>query len=98
MITVHIRNTVRDFDTWKANFDKYEAFRAAQGVQAYRVRRSLSEPNAVLIDLDFEEESVAEQFLPKLAQVMASPQAQEQLVSHGQPELYALVTDAVPAG
>ena len=52
MTTVHIENTVRDFDTWKANFDKYERFRAEQGVQSYRVSRSLAEPSEVLIDLD----------------------------------------------
>ncbi len=42
MTTVHIENTVQDFDTWKANFDKYERFRAEQGVQSYRVSRSVS--------------------------------------------------------
>ena len=97
MITVHVRNVVRDFDTWKANFDKYDAFREAQGVQAYRVRRSISEPDAVLIDLDFADEATAASFLPKLAQIVQSPQAQELLVHHEQPELYALVTDSVPA-
>jgi len=45
MTTVHIENTVQDFDTWKANFDKYERFRAEQGVQSYRVSRSIADPN-----------------------------------------------------
>jgi hypothetical protein len=44
MTTVHIENTVRDFGTWRANFDKYERFRAEQGVQSYRVSRSVTEP------------------------------------------------------
>ena len=52
MTTVHIENTVQDFDTWKVNFDKYERFRSEQGVQSYRVSRSVTEPNEVLIDLE----------------------------------------------
>jgi hypothetical protein len=31
MTTVHIENTVQDYDAWKANFDKYERFRAGAG-------------------------------------------------------------------
>jgi MoxR-like ATPase len=29
---------------WRANFDKYERFRAEQGAQSYRVSRSVTEP------------------------------------------------------
>ena len=42
MTTVHIENTVQDFDAWKTNFDKYERFRAEHGVQSYRVSRSVT--------------------------------------------------------
>lgn len=97
MTTVHVRNTVRDFDTWKTNFDKYERFRAENGVQSYRVSRGISEPSAVIVDLEFADNASAHAFLPKLAQIMASPQALEQVVQHEQPQLYAVVTDAVPA-
>lgn len=97
MTTVHIQNTVQDFDTWKANFDKYERFRAEQGVQSYRVSRSVAEPNEVLIDLDFCDETAAQAFLPKLDQVMNSPQAQAQLVRHSVPRLYTVVTEHVPS-
>ncbi|HEV2375484.1 MAG TPA: antibiotic biosynthesis monooxygenase [Streptosporangiaceae bacterium] len=97
MTTIHIQNTIRDFDTWKANFDKYERFRAEQGVQSYRVSRSLTEPNEVLIDLEFCDETAARAFLPKLAQIMNSPQAQTQLVRHSVPRLYAVVAERVPS-
>ena len=97
MTTVHIENTVRDFDTWKANFDKYERFRAEQGVQSYRVSRSITEPNEVLIDLEFGDETAAQAFLPKLERIMSSPQGQTQLVRHSDPRLYAVVTDCVPS-
>lgn len=97
MTTVHIENTVQDFGTWKANFDKYERFRAEQGVQSYRVSRSVTEPSEVLIDLQFRDEMAAQAFLPKLKQIMRSPQAQTQLVRHSVPRLYAIVTERVPS-
>jgi quinol monooxygenase YgiN len=97
MTTVHIENTVRDFATWKANFDKYERFRAEHGVQSYRVSRSLAEPNEVLIDLEFCDERAAQAFLPKLEQIMTSPQAQTQLVRHSVPRVFAVVIERVPS-
>ena len=93
MTIVHIENTVQDFDTWKVNFDKYERFRSEQGVQSYRVSRSVTEPNEVLIDLEFCDDTAAQAFLPKLEQIMNSPQAQTQLVRHSIPRLFAVVTE-----
>jgi quinol monooxygenase YgiN len=93
MTTVHVQNKVRDFDTWKAAFDKYERFRADQGVLAYRVSRGVSAPDTVIVDLEFSDQSAAEAFLPKLADIMASPQAKDQLIHHEQPSLYTIVTD-----
>jgi quinol monooxygenase YgiN len=97
MTTVHIENNVQDFDAWKANFDKYERFRAEQGVQSYRVSRSLTDPNEVVIDLEFRDETAAQAFLPRLRQIMSSPQGQTQLVRHTDPRLYAIVTERVPS-
>src|SRR5690349_5718133 len=97
MTTVHIENTVQDFGTWKVNFDKYERFRAEQGVQSYRVSRSLAEPNEVVVDLEFADEAAARAFLPKLQQIFSTPQAQEQLVRHSVPRLYTIVTERVPS-
>jgi hypothetical protein len=97
MTTVHIENTVKDYDAWKANFDKYERFRAEQGVQSYRVSRSLADSNEVLIDLEFGDETTARAFLPKLRQIMNSPQARTQLTRHSVPRLYAVVTERIPS-
>jgi quinol monooxygenase YgiN len=97
MTTVHIENTVQDFDAWKANFDKYERFRAEQGVQSYRVSRSVTEPNEVLIDLEFGDQTAAQAFLPQLEKIMNSPQARTQLTRHSAPRLYAVVTERVPS-
>lgn len=97
MTTVHIQNTVRDFDTWKANFDKYEAFRAERGVRSYRVSRDVADPERVMIDLEFADEAGARAFLPQLAKILATPQAREQVVNHEQPRLYSVVADTVIA-
>ena len=93
MTTVHVQNTVRDFDAWKANFDKYEAFRSGEGVQAYRVSRGVAEPDRVIVDLEFADQGAAEAFLPKLAKIMESPQAKNQVVHHDRPRLYSVITD-----
>ncbi len=82
---------------FQANFDKYERFRAEQGVQSYRVSRSVADPSEVLVDLEFCDEMAAQAFLPKLEQIMRSPQAQTQLVRHSVPRLYAVVTERVPS-
>ena len=97
MTTVHIENTVADFDAWKANFDKYERFRAEQGVQSYRVSRSVTDPDEVLIYLEFCDEAAAQAFLPKLEQIMNSPQARAQLAEHSVPRLYTVVTERAPS-
>ena len=97
MTTVHIENTVQDFDTWQANFDKYERFRAEQGVRSYRVSRRVAEPNEVLIDLEFGDQTAAQAFLPKLEQIMNTPQARTQLTRHSVPRLYAVVTERAPS-
>ena len=93
MTTVHIQNTVRDFDAWKANFDKYESFRANEGVRSYRVSRGIDDPDRVIVDLEFGDRAAAEAFLPKLAKIMVSPQAKEQLVHHERPQLYTVVSE-----
>jgi len=97
MTTVHIEDTVQDFDAWKAKFDKYERFRAEQGVQSYRASRRVTKPNEVLIDLEFCDETAAQAFLPKLEQFMNSPQARTQLTRHPDPRLNAVVTERVPS-
>ena len=56
-----------------------------------------ADPDEVVIDLEFCDETAAQAFLPKLEQIMSSPQAQTQLVRHSVPRLYTIVTDRVPS-
>ena len=39
MPSLRIENTVRDFDAWKAVYDKFERFRVDKGMRAYRMAR-----------------------------------------------------------
>lgn len=82
MITLHMENTVRDFDAWKKNFDKFDRFRADQGVRSYRVARRADEPNQFTVDLEFDDIETATAFRGALEKIWATPQAQELLVAH----------------
>jgi hypothetical protein len=91
MPSLHIENTVRDFDEWKAVFDKFDRFRAEKRMRAYRVSRQVDDPNQVTIDLDFDSLEDAVAFRGALEQIWQTPQSKEQLVAHGTPELYDVV-------
>ena len=91
MATLHIENTVRDFDEWKAVFDKFDRFRAEKGMRSYRMARQVDEPNKVIVDLDFDSVEAATEFRGALEQIWRTPQSQEQLVAHGTPLLYDVV-------
>ena len=93
--TVHIENTVRDYASWQEAFDKFERFRADNGVRSYRICRQASNPNEVTIDLEFGSREEAEEFVPKLKKIWSTPQSHEQLVSHAAPELLDLVRHRV---
>jgi len=91
MATLRVENTVRDFDEWKAVFDKFDRFRAEKGMRAYRMSRMVDDPTKVVIDLDFDSIDAAREFRGALEQIWRTPQSQQQLVSHGTPTLYDVV-------
>lgn len=88
MITLHLENVVRDYESWKEVFDKFERFRADGGVRAYRLARSTEEPGKVIVDLDFDSADEASAFRVGLEKIFETPQSKEQLVSHQRPQLY----------
>lgn len=91
MTTLHIDNTVHDYDSWKAAFDRYEAFRKERGVRAYRIARDAADPRRVLVDLDFDDAGAAAEFGAALRKIWATPLSQQQMISHRDP----LVLDVV---
>lgn len=93
MTSLHIENTVRDFDEWKAVFDKFDRFRADKRMRSYRMARRVDAPNEVVIDLDFDSLEDATEFRTALEQIWQTPQSKEQLVAHGNPTLYDVVEE-----
>jgi hypothetical protein len=89
--TLHIENTVREFDAWKQVFDRFERFRTEGEVRHLRVSRRSDNPSLVSIDLDFDSAAQALAFLERLQKVWASPQSQEQLTDHAAAVLQELV-------
>jgi len=63
MSTLHIEHAVTDFDTWSTAFGRFAEFRRQSGVRQQRVQRPVSDPNYVVIDLDFDTTGEAESFL-----------------------------------
>ena len=91
MATLHVENTVRDFDEWKAVFDKFDRFRVEKGMRGYRMSRLVDDPNTITVDLDFDSVEDATAFRGALAQIWTTPQSQEQMVSHNEPKVYEVV-------
>ena len=88
MITLRIENVVRDYESWKQVFDKFDRFRADGGVRAYRLARSTEEPGKIAVDLDFDSADEATAYRTALEKIFETPQSKEQLVSHGRPHVY----------
>lgn len=71
MIILHIEHNVTHFDTWKASFDTFEAFRQQSGVRRYHVSRAVDNPSLAMIDLEFDSLGEAEALLEGVKQVWA---------------------------
>lgn len=89
--TLHIENTVRDYDSWKAVFDKFDRFRVDKGVRSYRLSRDAGQPNRVTIDLDFDSHDEAATYRGALEQIWTTPQSKEQLIEHEAPQILEVV-------
>ncbi len=95
MATLHIENTVHDYDDWKAVFDKFDQQRRSRGVRSYRVVRGHDDPHQVIVDLEFDSTTRAEEFREFLRGVFATPQSQAQLAEHRPPTIFEVVDEQV---
>ena len=66
MFTLQIEHGIKDFDMWKAAFDRDPADRAGSGVVAHRIGRPVNDSRYVVVELDFRSRGEAEEFLAKL--------------------------------
>ncbi len=69
MYILRIEHPVPDFDGWKQAFDSDPVGREKSGVRRYRVLRAIDNPNFVLIDLEFDTASQAENLLTAMRAV-----------------------------
>jgi hypothetical protein len=77
MPILQIEHQVGDFDTWKRNaFDADPLGRAKSGVRRHRVAQSASDPNYVLIELEFASMPEAEAMQAALKNLWRNPLAQ----------------------
>lgn len=73
MLILRVQHAVPDFDRWKQAFDNDPMDRKGSGVRRYQVHRSVADPNFVMIDLELDTASEAEQLLEKLRHLWAGP-------------------------
>ncbi|NRG17121.1 cyclase [Rhizobiales bacterium] len=62
MIRLFVRHTVKDFDAWKAGYDKGTEFRKDWGVLDHAVYRSSDDPNDITVMHDFDTLEHAKKF------------------------------------
>lgn len=75
MTIVQLEHPVRDFASWKAAFDRDPIDREGSGVRQYRIVRPVDDPNAVAVELEFDDRARAEAFRQALEDLWRSPQA-----------------------
>lgn len=73
MPILRIQHSVSNFEGWKRAFDGDPADRKGSGVRRYHIHRSVTDPNFVMIDLEFDTLSEAQKLLEKLRRVWAGP-------------------------
>ncbi|MGR0162029.1 hypothetical protein [Paenarthrobacter nitroguajacolicus] len=66
MYTLQIEHGIKDFDMWKAAFDRDPLDRAGSGVQHFRVSRPTEDSGVVVVELDFETLEKADDMLGRL--------------------------------
>ena len=73
MPIVRIEHAVPNFEKWKQVFDSDPANRKGSGVRRYQISRLQSDPNYVLIDLEFDHLKDAEAFLQAMQRIWGGP-------------------------
>ena len=73
MPILRIQHSVPNFQGWKRAFDADPMDRKGSGVRRYQVHRSVTDPDFVMIDLEFDSVAEAEKLLEKLRHLWAGP-------------------------
>lgn len=73
MPILRIQHSVPTFEGWKRAFDSDPLDRKGAGVRRYQIHRSVTDPNFVMIDLEFDSVDKAEALLQKLRNLWNGP-------------------------
>ena len=68
-----LQHAVPSYDAWKRAFDGDPLDRKGGGVRRYRVHRPVSDPNFVMVDLEFDRLDEAERFMERLRAMWDGP-------------------------
>ena len=74
MTTMIVQHTVTDYDAWRPLFDEHSAVRDAHGCRSTAVFRSVDDPNAVTVIMEYPSVADAQAFGadPSLKDAMAN--------------------------
>ena len=70
MFTLSIEHAIADFRTWKQAFDRFAEARQNAGVISQRIRRPVGDPHYLVIELEFDAQENADEFLQFLHNVV----------------------------
>jgi hypothetical protein len=73
--TLQLEHPIKDFEMWKAAFDRDPIDRRGLGVQRHRVLRPLDDPNYVVVQLEFDTNTEAQACAAALRELWNSPEA-----------------------
>jgi quinol monooxygenase YgiN len=63
MATIYVKHQVKDFDSWKRNYDEFATVRKDNGVIRASLHRDANDANTVIVMHRFENVGAAESFL-----------------------------------
>jgi len=72
MVTVVVQHVCKDYDAWRPVFDEHATSRSGHGCKGEQVYRSVDDPNAVAVVMEWPSTDAAQGFMsdPSLADAM----------------------------
>jgi hypothetical protein len=93
MPTVQLEHSIKDFEMWKAAFDRDPIDRQGLGVRRHRVFRPVDDPQYVVVELEFDTTGEAEACRAALRRLWSSPEVAPALVGSPQVRIVEQVED-----
>lgn len=95
MPTLQLEHAIKDFEMWKAAFDRDPIDRRGLGVRRHRVFRPVDDPNYVMVELEFDTASEAEACRVALGELWSAGQSAPALAGTPRVRIVEAVEDQV---